>query len=228
MILLAYTFDPVLLNRINVLLDKDLKVPDLMITAAFDIGLSVFLDTTRVPSPAETTFVLKHVRNHFELPEGSKPITTTSPKSTSYLKVVDIPISDPKSKVWLQPTRDLLKASLWASPVGSSLLDALSHVPRIMRVSPHSDTCIAWIDIEDSVSGTWSKKFISKFISVSGVNCCISGARLHSGSIMCTWCQRWGHHHSKCRRQGVRCPLCGGPHLEASHTTLVDAAKVEV
>jgi hypothetical protein len=227
MILRASSFDPVLLNKINILLDKDLKVSDLHLTASFDSGPSVFIDTTRVPTSAETAFVLKHVRAHFELPEGAKPITTTPPKSTSYIKIVDIPITDPKSKLWLQPTRDLLEASLRASPVGSSILDILARVPRIMRVSPHSDTCIAWVDIDDSVSGTSAKKFIGKFISVSGVNCRVSGARPHSGSIMCTRCQRWGHHHSKCRREGVRCPLCGGPHLESSHATLVDAAKVD-
>jgi hypothetical protein len=227
MILRASSFDPVLLNKINILLDKDLKVSDLHLTASFDAGPSVIIDTTRVPTTAETAFVLKHVRAHFELPEGAKPITITPPKSTSYLKIVDIPITDPKSKLWLQPTRDLLEASLRASPVGSSILDILACVPRIMRVSPHSDTCIAWVDIDDSVSGTSAKQFIGKFISVSGVNCRISGARPHSGSIMCTQCQRWGHHHSKCRREGVRCPLCGGPHLESSHTTLVDAAKAD-
>jgi len=227
MILRASSFDPVLLNKINILLDKDLKVSDLHLTASFNAGPSVFIDTTRVPTTAETAFVLKHVRAHFELPEGAKPITITPPKSTSYLKIVDIPITDPKSKLWLQPTWDLLEASLRASPVGSSILDILAHVPRIMRVSPHSDTCIAWVDIDDSISGTSAKKFIGKFISVSGVNCRVSGARPHSGSIMCTRCQRWGHHHSKCRREGVRCPLCGGPHLESSHATLVDAAKVD-
>jgi hypothetical protein len=189
MILRASSFDPVLLNKINILLAKDLKVLDLMITASFDSGPSVFLDTTRVPSAAETAFVLKHVHNHFELPEGSKPITTTPSKLTSYLKVVNIPIMDPKSKLWLQPTRDLLKVSLRALPVGSSVLDILSRIPCIMRASPHSDTCIAWIDIEDSISGTSAKKFIGKFITVSGVNCRMSRARPHSSSIMCTRCQ---------------------------------------
>jgi hypothetical protein len=184
MILRATSFDPVLLNKINILLDKDLKVPDLLLTAAFDSGPSVFIDTTRVPTTAETAFVLKHVRAHFELPEGSKPITTSAPKSTSYLKIVDIPITDPKSQLWIQPTRDLLEASLWASPVGSSILDILARVPRIMRTSPHSDTCIAWVDIDDTVSGTSAKKFIGKFISVSGINCRVSGARPHSGSVI--------------------------------------------
>jgi hypothetical protein len=132
MIIWATSFNPELLNKLNILLDKDLKVSDLMITAAFDSGPAVFLDTTRVPTSAETAFVLKHVCNHFELPEGSKPITTSTPKSTSYLKIVDVPITNPKSKLWLQPTRDLLEASLRALPVSSSLLDILSCVPCIM------------------------------------------------------------------------------------------------
>jgi hypothetical protein len=136
MTLQAISFDPTLLNKINILLDKDLKVSDLMITAAFDSSSSVFLDTTRVLSAAETAFVLKHVRNHFELPDGSKPITTSSPMSRSHLKIVDIPITDPKSKIWLQPTQDLLEASLRASPVGSSILNVLARIPCIMRVSP--------------------------------------------------------------------------------------------
>jgi hypothetical protein len=36
MILRATSFNPELLNKLNILLDKDLKVSDLMITAAFD------------------------------------------------------------------------------------------------------------------------------------------------------------------------------------------------
>jgi hypothetical protein len=224
----AARFKPEFINKLNTLLENDLKVSDLLITAAFNHGPAVFLDTTRVPTTSETAFVLKHVRNHFTIPEGSKPITTTVPKSTSYLKIVDIPITEPKSKVWLQPTKDLIESSLAASPVGSSLIDILRSVPRIMRVSPHSDTCVAWIDIEDSIAGTNAKKFIGEYVSISGVNCRISGARPHSGSIMCTRCQRWGHHHSQCRREGVRCPLCGGPHREASHSTMVAADKVDM
>jgi len=227
MILRAAKFHSKFINELNILLNNDLKVSDLLITTAFDMGPSVFLDTTRVPTPSKTAFILKHVQKHFELPVGCKHLETTKPLSTSYLKIIDIPITDPKSKVWLKPTEDLLEESLCVSPVGSSLLDCLCNVPRLMRVSPHSDTCIAWVDINDSVAGTSAKKFIGSFISISGVNCRMSGARPHSGSIMCTWCQRWGHHHSKCHREGVRCPLCGGPHREASHNSLVAAEKVD-
>jgi hypothetical protein len=223
----AARFHSVFLNELNVLLSKDLKVSDLLISTTSDMGPSVFLTTTWVPNATETAFVLKHVRKHFELPEGSKAITVTLPTSTSYLKIVDIPITNPKSKIWLKPTSDLLEASLAPSPVGSSLLDVLASVPRLMRTLPHSDTCIAWVDIKDMINGTSAKKFIGQFISISGFNCRIAGARPHASSIMCTRCQRWGHHHSKCRREGVHCALCRGPHRESSHSTVVATEKVD-
>jgi hypothetical protein len=189
MILRAVKFHTKFINELNILINNDLKVPDLLITTAFDMGPSVFLDTTRVPSSSKTAFILKHVRKHFELPTGCKPLETTKPHSASYLKIVDNFITDPKSKVWLKPTKDLLEESLRVSPVGSSLLDCLANMPCLMQVLPHLDTCIAWVDINDSIAGTSAKKFIGSFISISGVNCRMSGARPHSGSIMCTWCQ---------------------------------------
>jgi hypothetical protein len=97
-------------------------------------------------------------------PEGEKPIVTTPQYSTSYLKIVDIPISDPKAKDWIA----LLESSMVASPIGSALRDILAHVPHIMQCSPHSDSCIAWVNINDSVSGTSAKKFLGKFINISG------------------------------------------------------------
>ncbi|XP_006459854.1 hypothetical protein AGABI2DRAFT_68456, partial [Agaricus bisporus var. bisporus H97] len=147
-------------------------------------------------------------------------ITLSTPTSTSYLKIVDIPITDPKSKDWLKATDVTLSEAMLASPVGSSLADIIKHV-RLMRTSPHSDSCIAWVDISDTVSGTSAKKFIGKFISVARKNCKILGARPHSGSVLCTRCYRWGHHSSQCRRLGVRCPLCGGPHREDSHSLMI-------
>jgi hypothetical protein len=225
--LLAVHFTPEIINDLNTKIAKDLKVENLHFTAAFDQNESVFLDTTRVPSNSETAFVLKHVRSRITTPEGEKPIVTTPLYSTSFLKIVDIPISDPKAKDWITTTTALLESSLKASPVGSSLCDVLTHVPRIMRASPHSDSCIAWVDINDSIAGTSAKKFIGKFVNISGINCRIAGARPHSGSVLCTRCYRWGHHHSQCRREGIRCPLCGGPHREDSHNSMVAATKVE-
>jgi hypothetical protein len=59
--LLAVHFTPEIVNDLNHKLAKDLKIKDLLITAAFDQNGSVFLDTTRVPTTSKTAFVLKHV-----------------------------------------------------------------------------------------------------------------------------------------------------------------------
>ncbi|KAF7770975.1 hypothetical protein Agabi119p4_6949 [Agaricus bisporus var. burnettii] len=223
----AHKFKVEFINKLNKLLLTDLKVDDLLIEHAAEHGESTFLATTRVPTSAECAFVLKHVRAHFTIEgrEDSGPITLSTPTSTSYLKIVDIPITDPKSKDWYTPTKQALSVALLASPVGASLSDVIKHV-RIMRTSPHSDSCIAWIDISDTVSGTSARKFIGKYISVARKNCKILGARPHSGSVLCTRCYRWGHHSSQCRRLGVRCPLCGGPHREDSHSLMVPDDKV--
>jgi hypothetical protein len=181
---------------------------------------SVFLDTICIPTTSETAFVLKHVRSRITIPEGEKPIITTPQYLTSYLKIVDITITNPKAKDWVKTTTALLESSM-------ALSDILAHVPCIMYISPHSNSCIAWVDINDSITGTSAKKFLGKSINISGINCRIAGAHPHSSSVLCTWCYRWGHHHSQCRREGVCCPLCGGPHHEDSHVSMVAAAKVE-
>jgi hypothetical protein len=113
------------------------------------------------------------------------------------------------------------------SLVGKIILDNLKHRPRIMRVSPHSDSCIAWIDLHDTQSGSTAASLIGKHIRIGKVNCRIAGAKPHPGSIVCTRCTRWGHHYSQCRSQSVRCPLCGGPHSEANHTAMVKVDRVD-
>jgi hypothetical protein len=63
MLLRATKFHPKFVNKLNTLLESDLKVLDLLIKTAFDLGPSVFLDTTWVPAKAETAFILKHTKS---------------------------------------------------------------------------------------------------------------------------------------------------------------------
>ncbi|EKM74440.1 hypothetical protein AGABI1DRAFT_15103, partial [Agaricus bisporus var. burnettii JB137-S8] len=137
--------------------------------------------------------------------------------STSYLKIVDIPHVPALSKEWAFKQHEAFMSALNKSPVGASLTKLIKHKPRFMRASPHSDSCWAWVDIHDTVSGSNARLYISKFISVGGVNCQIKGARPHSGSVHCARCQRWGHHSDQCRAKCARCSLCSGPHTEANH-----------
>ncbi|XP_006454875.1 hypothetical protein AGABI2DRAFT_61248 [Agaricus bisporus var. bisporus H97] len=94
-----------------------------------------------------------------------------------------------------------------------------------MRASPHSDSCWAWVDIHDTVSGSNARTYISKFVSIGGTNCQIKGARPHSGSVHCARCQRWGHHSDQCRAKCACCSLCSGPHTEANHFKRVDVRQ---
>ena len=94
-----------------------------------------------------------------------------------------------------------------------------------MRTSPHADTCVAWIDISDSVSGRNARDFIGKHVFIGGRNCQIRGASPRPGSALCTRCQRWGHHAAVCRSKGIRCPHCAGPHSADSHHAAALAMK---
>ncbi|XP_006455811.1 hypothetical protein AGABI2DRAFT_121727 [Agaricus bisporus var. bisporus H97] len=218
----AASFTPEVINNLNRLLKSDVK-SDVILTHASVEGNGICIAASRVPSPAEIAFVLKHVRRIFpspNVPIGHSPIT-----STSYLKIVDIPHVPASPKEWALKQHEAFTNALNKSPVGASLAKLIKHKPRFMRASPHSDSCWAWVDIHDTVSGSNARTYISKFMSISGTNCQIKGARPHSGSVHCARCQRWGHHSDQCRAKCVRCSLCSGPHTEANHLKCVDVRQ---
>ncbi|KAF7776740.1 hypothetical protein Agabi119p4_5133 [Agaricus bisporus var. burnettii] len=221
----AASFTPKVINSLNQLIKKDIK-SDVVLTHASVEGNGICIAASRVPSPAEISFVLKHVRRIF--PSPNIPIAHSPITSTSYLKIVDIPHVPASSKEWALKQHEVFVNALNKSPVGASLAKLIKHKPRFMRASPHSDSCWAWVDIHDTVSGSNARLYISKFISVGGVNCQIKGARPHSGSVHCARCQRWGHHSDQCRAKCARCSLCSGPHTEANHFKCVDAKRVDV
>ncbi|KAF7759976.1 hypothetical protein Agabi119p4_11671 [Agaricus bisporus var. burnettii] len=217
----AASFTPEVINNLNRLLKSDV-----ILTHASVEGNGICIAASCVPSPAEIAFVLKHVRRIFlspNIPIGHSPIT-----STSYLKIVDIPHVPASSKEWALKQHEAFTSALNKSPVGASLAKLIKHKPRFMRASPHSDSCWAWVDIHDTVSGSNARTYISKFVSIGGTNCQIKGARPHSGSVHCARCQRWGHHSDQCRAKCARCSLCSGPHSEANHFKCVDAKRVDV
>ncbi|KAF7776732.1 hypothetical protein Agabi119p4_5125 [Agaricus bisporus var. burnettii] len=221
----AASFTPEVINNLNRLLKSDVK-SDVILTHASVEGNGICVAASRVPSPAEISFVLKHVRRIF--PSPNIPIGHSPIMSTSYLKIVDIPHVPASSKEWALKQHEAFISALNKSPVGASLAKLIKHKPRFMRASPHSDSCWAWVDIHDTVSGSNARTYISKFVSIGGTNCQIKGARPHSGSVHCARCQRWGHHSDQCRAKCARCPLCSGPHTEANHLKCVDAKRVDL
>ncbi|KAF7783071.1 hypothetical protein Agabi119p4_2447 [Agaricus bisporus var. burnettii] len=183
----AASFTPKVINNLNQLIKKDIK-SDIVLTHASVEGNSICIAASCVPSPAKISFVLKHVWRIF--PSPNVPITHSPITSTSYLKIVDIPHVPASSKEWALKQHEAFMSALNKSPVSASLAKSIKYKPRFMRASPHSDSCWAWVDIHDTVSGSNARLYISKFISIGGVNCQIKGARPHSGSVHCTRCQR--------------------------------------
>ncbi|KAF7763801.1 hypothetical protein Agabi119p4_8338 [Agaricus bisporus var. burnettii] len=137
----AASFTPEVINNLNRLLKSDVK-SDVILTHATVEGNGICIAASRVPSPSEIAFVLKHVRRIFpspNVPIGHSPIT-----STSYLKIVDIPHVPASSKEWALKQHEAFISALNKSPVGASLAKLIKHKPRFMRASPHSDSCWAW------------------------------------------------------------------------------------
>jgi hypothetical protein len=189
---------------------KDDVSSDIILEHSMDVKAGIFIAASRVPTSSETACVLKHVRRLVTIP-GVVPIQATPVTSTSFLKVIDVPHIPAEPKVWQTTQLAAFQAALRSSPVGASLDKFIKHAPRFMRTSPHANTCVAWIDISDSVSGSNARNFIGKQVVIGNCNCQIRGAAPRPGSAQCTRCMRWGHHATVCRSKGIRCLLCGGP-----------------
>jgi hypothetical protein len=211
----AVNIMPAMLWDINNHLKDDVS-SDIILEHSMDIKASIFITASRVPTSSETACVLKHVRR-LVIVSGVVPIQAVPVTSTSFLKVIDVPHIPAEPKVWQTTQRTAFQTALRSSPGGASLDKYIKHAPRFMCTSPHADTCVAWIDISDSVSGSNARNFIGKQVAIGGRNCQIRGAAPWPGSAQCTWCMRWGHHSTVCRSKGIQCPLCGGPHSVASH-----------
>jgi hypothetical protein len=157
----------------------------------------------------------------FPTPKGEENIASITPSSTSFLNVLDVPISASSLQMWAIQTHMDFSKSLETSLVGCEVLKHIKHVPCVMRNLKHSDSAQCVVDIHDTLSRVNWASLIGKFIPCGTVNCHIAGAKPRSGSLLCTHCQKWGHHANQCRSKSVHCSLCGGPHSEANHVTFV-------
>jgi hypothetical protein len=195
---------------------KDDVSSDIILEHSMDTKAGIFIAASCVLTSSKTACVLKHVHRLITVP-GVLPIQATPITSSSFLKVIDVPHIPAEPKVWQTTQRVAFQAALCSSPVGVLLDKFIKHAPHFMCTSPHTDTCVTWIDITDSVSGSNTRNFIGKQVVVGGRNCQIRGAAPWPGSAQCTRCMRWGHHSTVCRSKGIQCPLCGRPHSVASH-----------
>ncbi|KAF7763786.1 hypothetical protein Agabi119p4_8323 [Agaricus bisporus var. burnettii] len=219
----ANHISPAMLAEINTHLKNDVS-SDVILEHAEDSGSGIFIAASRVPTSSKVACVLKHIRRLVTV-AGIVPIKSTPVTSTSFLKVIDVPMVPAEPKTWQTAQRGAFSNALAISPVGKELSAVIKHAVRFMRTSAHSDTCVAWVDIHDSVAGTSARAFINKTIVIGGRNCQVRGAAPRPGSALCTRCMRWGHHSSVCRSKGIRCPLCGLPHSEDAHPTYCAHSK---
>ncbi|EKM73287.1 hypothetical protein AGABI1DRAFT_135139, partial [Agaricus bisporus var. burnettii JB137-S8] len=75
---------------INTHLKNDVS-SDVILEHAEDSGSGIFVAASRVPTPSETACVLKHIRRLVTV-TGIVPIKSTPVTSTSFLKVIDVPM----------------------------------------------------------------------------------------------------------------------------------------
>jgi hypothetical protein len=206
---------PDMLQDINKHLLEDVT-SDIVLEHLMDIKTSIFIAASHVPSSSKVACVLKHIRRLITIP-GVVPIKSEAVTSMSFLKVIDVPHIPTEPCVWLTTQWSTFVSAIRSSPVSASLDEYIKHTLCFMCTSPHADTCVTWIDISDSVSGSNARNFIGKQVVIGGRNCQIWGAAPRPSSAQCTRCAQWGHHSTVCRFKGIQCPLCGGPHSAASH-----------
>ncbi|KAF7761119.1 hypothetical protein Agabi119p4_10528 [Agaricus bisporus var. burnettii] len=107
---------PAMLAEINTHLQNDVK-SDVILEHAEDSGSGIFIAASRVPTSSETACVLKHIRRLITV-VGVVPIKSTPVTSTSYLKVIDVPMIPAEPKVWQSTQRSAFTNALSISPVG--------------------------------------------------------------------------------------------------------------
>jgi hypothetical protein len=170
----AINVTPDMLWDINKHLLEDVA-SDIVLEYPMDIKTGIFIAASRVPTSSEVACALKHICRLITIP-GVIPIKSKAITLTSFLKVIDVPHIPAEPRVWLTTQRSAFLSALCSSPVSASLDKYIKHAPRFMRTSPHTDTCVVWIDISDSVSGSNARNFIGKQVVIGGRNCQIRGA----------------------------------------------------
>jgi hypothetical protein len=123
----AKSITPDLIREINTHLGKDID-SNVILEAAFDIGTGIFLAASAIPSPPDVACVLKHVRRLLPV-TGLIPIKAEPATSTSYLKVVDVPLVAAAPREWQLAQRAAFNKVLALSPVGSQLSRYIKHAP---------------------------------------------------------------------------------------------------
>ena len=172
--------------------------------------------TDRVASEDEVRFIREGAL--LALP-GAAKITAALPSSTSYLKLVDVPLK-PGGGL---PTVEEIMANI--SRAGLKDLVVLHGPPRAVRDSRASDTATVYLNVADSVSGARAKLLLRRAVQFGLYACPFRAARANPGLALCQRCWKWGHPETACRAPQTKCPSCGGPHCKEHHRALAGCCK---
>jgi hypothetical protein len=179
-------------------------------------GFSIATDL--VASEDELRFIREGVRSAFP---GATSTTTELPSSTSYLKLVNVPITANDRLI----TPEIVLQQI--TKAGPSVRDfvVLQTPPRVVRDSPKSDTAMVYLNIADSISGARAWALLKQSVQFGRYIARFRAARANPGMALCSRCWHWGHPESACRAPQGRCPTCSGPHRKEHHRTLVGCCK---
>jgi hypothetical protein len=112
-------------------------------------------------------------------------------------------------------TPDHLKKAMYESSLADFL--HLDGPVRIIRNSKTSTFGTAYFNIWDSKSGSRARALIGRTFMLGPHTLLIRESNRQAGVPQCQRCWRWGHVIQSCKSQGLRCPLCSGPHTAEQH-----------
>jgi len=118
------------------------------------------------------------------------------PKSKSYLKIIGISYYHHDNSQERLSSNNI-ELVLKQNQIFDNI--SLASKPRIIKVSPKSDTAIVWIDIWDIQSKSSAKMLINRCFNVSKFIATIRGANINPGVPQCKNCWKWGHATFSCR-----------------------------
>src|SRR4051812_19638693 len=169
----------------------------LSVTEAYE-GIAIATNT--VAWQSDVDLVRNAVKRAFP---NSPKVWVGLPTSTSYLKMIDVPLfvdRDMKVKVH----RDDIKAAMEKSPLAQHF--TLAGPARVAHDSGAATTATVYFNVWDTQSGAKAKALINRPFLFHGRQCKIMPARANPGSPLCIRCWRWGHTQNGCRAKAIRCP----------------------
>ena len=177
------------------------------------------LATNQVPTEAETGIVAAAIAERLG-PNKAPQVSVGAPTSTSYLRILGVPLFRDGYPITIHDVRRALDAH------PATRLATPAREPRIVRESRMSTSCSVYFDIQDSKSGKLARDILAcNRIMINGAAATITAAEICRGVPLCQRCWRWGHPTVACKVRLRTCPICSGPHSREEHHSNAGCCK---